>query len=1306
MTTTPDSVSEVDRILAARFHGAVNIRGIRYQILYSLVAALRLYELDSAAASVRLEGIEDVDLIGFQDGDHYVQVKTADSPWNWAKLKGPVEGFLEFMRADLSCLFSLTVNFKLTGDIGRLAEFNSLTASEQKRIRKKFRKLCREIGGTSDEADDLLKKLEIKCIPEQRVWDELRRQVTDHFKLGSAAVNTYLSVLFARFLEWAASRSSVTKAELDGVRQEVGETLSRETAFQAYGEGLITEVDWSIDEKIDDFFDGKSTRPGHIAAGAEVNRPHWIARIEKSLAATKVCILRSSSGQGKSTLLYRYAHERWAAKQTLVLRIAETPKEVELIRNYLAFRSRLGVPLLLLIDNAAVHTKLWPLVVQQCAALGVHVLVSVRTEDWYRFAQNVTSFEVLEPELDLEEARQIFRQIKNQGRLHPSIDSPEWAFERIGEPHLLMEYVYLLTHGRMLEDRLRDQIKEFTNLSEDPAKTEVLRRSTLADSLGASVNIEELLKGIPLRGDPQSVLNSLDGEYIQLQGEQITGLHWVRSDHIARILHEGFPSRAVTIINVLDAIPKESLPSFIANAICCEGDRYALIDRLSEKAKTASFDEVLSYADGVFEAGERLYFQENRALFDEAYELLGTAGVSLLLPQLLPIVKADILTSMANTLKDKGENFKALEEIASRESAAPRGLDLVKKFLAGAVDGIKSDQLAIPSDELGRLLDWCALTETTVVTWSAARALCLNGDYAFSLPINSFSTFAQGIFRYDTPGYNEWYNEHELQMLAYLAFHTDSLSVRVEDGSVFIECFIDDDSLSPNDQVMQRLRTLRSALPFCDRYCSDGVWNTPLGFEPSVNDTEKRIPRENLHYESDIEKNVVLRECVESAYRSDSYYRFEQDWHEMRTTALKFVSAFSRGLEKTLTGKAFDFQVAFENGELPVRLDKMIANLPDPPPQTAPKLIDAFKAEPSRWAVSFQSFIRLAFECLKEPTIKERWRYPIINLKETAKLLPQMHAVFRQLFERVPDHFDLSKLPADENQAYLDFADLFEAWVKDPSQRKGKNPLRQIRAQAKHRRREHIDEIRRSLADLEEEGITVTLPEETYLDSLLTYLPIAFSVEDPLHVEVSLELVLDALCTIGESVDLFWLIPVHDKRRFMDGGYQISTRQLSNWEKHREMNWEALCTQEIPQHLQAMMPPYPVQTIPRVEFRSTALGLIVAIDLLGQRYDRVAVLESSSEQFLQMLFDRHREKLKSMEEELSKLIQQLIRELDRLVPQPDDNLEYATVREFLETAGSILGNDGFVRLRSYAESEVEVYGNAVESLASKSEISK
>ncbi|HQX49575.1 MAG TPA: hypothetical protein PLR25_06685, partial [Planctomycetaceae bacterium] len=1153
MTTTLDSILEI------RFHGAVNIRGIRYQVLYSLGRAFELYDHAGVGGAVRLEGIEDVDLLGFQLDDIYVQVKSAQRPWNWAKLKEPISGFLEVLRTAPNSQFLLAVNFPLTGDIERLARLEQLNRTEQKRIKGAFQRLCRSVKGKAAEADALLSRLQIKSQSEAEIWQILRREIADHFELGSSAVETYLLVLVARFLEWAENRKMFTRADLDAVRTQIGESLSRETEFQAYGRGLVTRVNWAPDAHVDDFYHGKATRPGHVGAGADVRRGVWLDRISKALVKSRVCVLRSSSGQGKSALALRYAYENWPPEQTVVLRVAETPEQVELIRSYLSFRTSLGLPLLLLVDNAAYTTRLWPQVIEQCAALGMSALIAIRTEDWQRYLQrSVTNYEILEPQLEQSEARQLYAMFQTQQRVHASVSSADWAFERIGEPHLLMEFVYLVTHGCMLEDRLRDQLQGFSQFGEDPAKTEILRRLSLADTLGAPVSAQHLLEDVKPREDGQAVLKSLVGEYLYLEGGQLHGLHWVRSQHLARILHDGYPSRAATALAVLPAIPAHSVEAFVANALTDEGiEPEAFLTGLVGQALTVPYESLPTYVEGVFAGGERLYFQANRPLFDEAYEQIGDAGPLILCASLTPIVKKNVAADMAAVLGEKGANFQFLAELGAKASQSPRGLDLVKTFLQGMVPRFTASVLDRATRTNGEILNWAALCKVELPEWPQARTQALAAAGVFRLPVAELATYLLGVFRYEERAYRDWYAAQGELLLGELALGTNSLQVLVTDRALQALFFLDSDgSDRPNEQVMRRLRILRAAVPFCERYRGEGIWCLPFGLVPTVDGTKKDIPRENLECDSDIEKNVVFRRAVENGYLPDSYYRYQETWYTARQTALTFIIAFARGLEQVLSARKFDFHVAFEKGELILRLQECLKRLSNPPPQTATELAAALTDAPTKFSASFGNFFRQTWEAL--PKIAERekeFRLPLHNLKDALARLPEMQAAFARLFAEVPDYFDASALTRDESDAYGDFSDLFEAWIS--LQRPEPNPLRRIRAKKKASQSALRQRVEKAFAPLVASGISITLPNQVYEDHPLKYFPLAYSVADPCQSTVELSQVLEATFEVREVADFFYFVPLWRGARFMEGAFRLSDRQIGEMAEGVLPNWES-----------------------------------------------------------------------------------------------------------------------------------------------------
>jgi hypothetical protein len=65
----------------------------------------------------------------------------------------------------------------------------------------------------------------------------------------------------------------------------------------------------------------------------------------------------------------------------------------------------------------------------------------------------LTTREVIEPTLAEEEAREIFAAFKGRDQIHPAARSAQEAYERLRPPHPLLEFVHLVTQGRMLEDR-------------------------------------------------------------------------------------------------------------------------------------------------------------------------------------------------------------------------------------------------------------------------------------------------------------------------------------------------------------------------------------------------------------------------------------------------------------------------------------------------------------------------------------------------------------------------------------------------------------------------------------------------------------------------------------------------------------------------------------------------------------------------------------------------------------------------------------------------------------------------------------
>lgn len=79
---------------------------------------------------------------------------------------------------------------------------------------------------------------------------------------------------------------------------------------QAIEQNLIKKVSYTIDNEIDTgYFDGKSAKPIHIALGLPVIRKEWQTKIKESIEKFDITLIKSSSGQGKSTLAWQVAYD-------------------------------------------------------------------------------------------------------------------------------------------------------------------------------------------------------------------------------------------------------------------------------------------------------------------------------------------------------------------------------------------------------------------------------------------------------------------------------------------------------------------------------------------------------------------------------------------------------------------------------------------------------------------------------------------------------------------------------------------------------------------------------------------------------------------------------------------------------------------------------------------------------------------------------------------------------------------------------------------------------------------------------------
>ena len=533
-----------DELLRSRFHGSSNITGIRFQLLYSLARLFDLYA-DPAAEQIQFEGLEDVDLKGLNIGNMYIQVKSSKNDQGWAWIRGEriLEHFFAAFRLQPNARFVLATNFELKGQLQALVAFcNGQSTSLPLDLQKKLTKIVAPVGFDRRHVHQFLTQVSFEYVSEHDLWLRLHQACVHHFDIQVSNEELYLSRLMDCAITWAANRAVVTKWEVETEKLRIQDWISRGPVNPAVLGHFIEPLSFGRAEMTSDYYDAKDARPGHIAAGLDAPRPQWQRDIEEKLQHAQVCIVKAPSGQGKSTLLYRYALEHLVPNTIFRVNACASEEHAGQIVEYLTQRLSLGLPLLVLIDPLTERTQLWYRIAAQLAGQSVRFLLATREEDWYRYGQGTSAFacDMVTPDLSLSEAQDIFHHFKQQGRVAPTVVSAEWAYARVEDRGLLIEFIYLITQGQMLAERIRDQMHALQQ--EDPAKLDVLRLVATAHVYGARVRLEDLLQVARFPADPDETLRSLKDEYLVYENGECEGLHVVRSQHLVRELHGVVPS--------------------------------------------------------------------------------------------------------------------------------------------------------------------------------------------------------------------------------------------------------------------------------------------------------------------------------------------------------------------------------------------------------------------------------------------------------------------------------------------------------------------------------------------------------------------------------------------------------------------------------------------------------------------------------------------------------------------------------------------------------------------------------------------
>jgi hypothetical protein len=990
------------QLLKKRFQGAANLKGIDFQIHYALNKALNLLSKDNPIEKISFEGIEDIDLMPFKEKNTYIQVKTSINSWHLKDLQKPFLNFIKLNNISPEPQsFELALNFVPRETIIRLLSKEINISDKEITINELIKlKEFKTNGITKNQIINIVTNCELRYIKKVELVQDTKNKIFDLLEIHPSEVELFSLSLLYKFLDWSIDRQTITKLDLINFKIRFKENQARSIEFEAYGKGLIERISWDKECVSSDYFEGKKTRSSHIANNLDIKRPKWQNKIAEVFTKTNVCIIREASGQGKSTLAFRYAHDCWSHENTFCIKVVETAEQAEQISNYLKGIEELGLNISVIIDDINIEKKYFSKVLQNCADIKIPFLITSRNDDYNIFGSIIkVSLEFINPYFDRDEAKLIFNRLKSQNRIHSSILSSDWAYEKIDSPKSLIEFIFLITQGEMLIMRLTEQINRMHDNNEI-AKINLLRKVIIADFCKTPININTLTSNGSENIDYQGIINSLKDEFIIIENEKIQGYHWVRSAHLLEILHQNYANPAITALKTITIIEENERASFIGNLFkVLNFDVNVFIENYNTIPLNNYLNTYLSFIDGLFKIGEYQFFISNKEHYDEAYDEFNDGVLVLFNAKFLPTKSRDLFEVFGDD-----PNFKKAKSISLKFKNGFRGFDLVQKFIE--VNTIKVDYSVENIEIISKIIDWTYWLKIKIVDEDKFEELIY--DYKINeLDLSQISLFSICFYRLNSEKYFKWYSSKKDILIKKVERDLKCI-ISLTQNSISITYSEKEDIGNYNDATMRRLNTIRTVFPFLELYKGFCNISDPKKFFGDHDNSQKNISSEHLPIYLDIEKNLVLSNIVESHYRIQTWYEFSQYYYDLR----KYIVNYCTNLCKILNGQQINFK-----GKDAQFISDSILHSHKNMPYDIEQLNSLFKGCRDCFN-SFNNFL-LHKSKINQNDINERdARLMFINLNDFLIKISYMQEFFQVLKNFAPDYFPFKELIEKENTIF------------------------------------------------------------------------------------------------------------------------------------------------------------------------------------------------------------------------------------------------------------------------------------------------
>ena len=875
--------------------GSAALRGYRLQTLYILS---RLMNAESHEHSFRPEGKEDLDICT-SNGQllETVQVK-AFTPNLTLSDFSPQKDYSFFKRSlrNLATNPGSTIRVVSFGPIGpEIENAWSQEGPERESVRAKFT----EYGYSNEDINGLF-AIEFFVLDESELKEDviafLKNTMTAGDPLNALSLLMYWVFIASELKEQIRYATVIDR--LTSVGRYVG---ARSAYHDEWYTSILPLTDVMKFEEVDperlaqEYFQGVDARYEHILAGLDVVRSDKMEEIEQKFESSNVVIVHGASGQGKSTLAFRYLHEKASSDWRFYvdLRLTDDKRQVLRVANALSGHAKaIQCPCIVYIDVSP-SDRDWPELVRALSDLPeLRILATIREEDWRRATGYRARFvsEELELSFDEEEASNLYAQLKEQTSHYLAFDE---AWVGFGGQGPLLEFVYFLTQNQTLKSRVEDQIRSLEDHVRMGQLTEnelhLLRLVAVASAYEAKLDLKALVERLSL-SEPARTIELFTKEYlirVDESGSTVTGLHAVRSNiMLERLLDDVLSSWESVGVECLPLILETDLETFLLHAFSRRRAAATILLEELERFRPKSWIGVVGTLRALLWLGVYDYTESNRVLIDEVSRERGP-GWHLLLDSDLTEIAPNAISNFWHNLPGLGGNERFIEYVESiRARQAPKceafvhGRHWLQNFDSTGITPSFSQDYA----GLAEVLFWSSHFQIQPTTSSICEKIDFE-SFVEEVPIDTLADLIYALYIALGEEFDSVFLEYRSRVELRFKRETNTFSLE-DDGAIVRANFIPDsayalsqeehgnedtESSTLHEGTRYRVDLLRKLLPNRQKYGSRGYGHRLGILSPEYDETEKSMDVSNFHPQWAKRINFHFRTLGNYPYRPENW---------------------------------------------------------------------------------------------------------------------------------------------------------------------------------------------------------------------------------------------------------------------------------------------------------------------------------------------------------------------------------------------------------------------------------------------------